>query len=78
VEQRTPAFDSQVKGFVIGAREAGKMMSEVKNHRDQLTETGSTPNRRDCYQGRDADRPKLDGSRWLRYSRLSAFAKREE
>src|SRR5436190_20013434 len=28
LEQMDAAFDSQVKGFVIGAREAGKMMSE--------------------------------------------------
>ena len=28
LEQMDAAFDSQVKGFVVGAREAGKMMSE--------------------------------------------------
>src|SRR5436190_14130450 len=59
LEHMDAAFDSQVKGFVVGAREAGKMMSEGGRIIAITYGTGSRTGGLLPW-----DRPKLRWSRW--------------
>ena len=62
LEQMDAAFDSQVKGFVIGAREAGKMMS--KGGRIIAITYGTGSRTGGLLPWVAMDRPKLRWSRW--------------